>query len=217
MILIITTGINFSRHIIDSRVDDQLQLAFSASNTGSVYSIGLKDNGQIIFMSSNCRSLFKMDLDADDLNIEQLFRLTPEQTERRLRENNQQYSYEYYLADDSMINILWQKGPRSGEMILLIGTDVTEGTQLRQRLQKANHRLEDLLRLSGDIVMLLDSQYRINELFDQQKILFQQRASHFIQKGIEELLFSDEARKILVGTRIRLVCPAEMLKPSLNT
>lgn len=200
VILIITTGINFSRHIIDSHVDDQLQLAFSASNTGSVYSIGLKSNGQIVFMSSNCRKLFSMDPDAGDVNIEQLLRLTPEQTERLLSENNQHHLYEYSQTNDTMLNILWQKGPRSGDVILLIGTDVTEGTQLRQRLQTANNRLEDLLRHSGDIVMVLDSQYRITELFDNQKILFQQRASHFIHKGIDELVFSDDARKILVDT-----------------
>jgi PAS domain-containing protein len=101
-------------------------------------------------------------------------------------------------------------------VILLIGTDVTEGTQLRQRLQTANNRLEDLLRHSGDIVMVLDSQYRITELFDNQKILFQQRASHFIHKGIDELVFSDDARKILVDTLDTACLSGRNAEASLN-
>ncbi len=78
------------------------------------------------------------------------------------------------------------------EQLLLIGSDITQRTEAKNQLQKSNQRLSTLLSNSGDILFVLDKNYRIKEYYCSDEADLFINPDKFLDKRIEEIDFPEE-------------------------
>lgn len=199
VIIVITAGLNFSRHLIDSNTREKMLMAFSATEAGSLFMIGVDADGQIQYMSENCSDLFSGIDDVQFKPLADYLRISPENARRLIEPKG--YSQMSTLSDRLGKDryVLWQRGPESHSVVLLIGSEITDSVHLRHELQRTNQRLEKLLQHSGDVVIVLDRSYQITEFFDLKKDFFTGKSSEIIHRGLEELELDAENTKLLIN------------------
>lgn len=199
VIIVITAGLNFSRHLIDSNTREKMMMAFSATEAGSLFMIGVDASGLIQYMSENCADLFSGIDDSRFKSVSDYLRISPENARRLIepKGNSQICTLTDRLGKERYI--LWQRGPESHSVLLLIGSEITDSVHLRQELQRTNQRLEKLLQHSGDVVIVLDRSYQITEFIDLKKEFFSGKSSEIIHRGLEELELDAENTKQLIN------------------
>lgn len=101
----------------------------------------------------------------------------------------------YKLIDNKVS--LFKTSDDSPEQLLVIGSDITQRTEVKSQLRKTNERLSNLLSHTGDILFVLDKHHRIKEYYCSDEANLLMNPDAFLDKNIDDLALSkDSSEKI---------------------